>query len=215
MTVLSDLATASNRAVSVNRRGASEKQVTFLASLMEQLGHDADVIGCGCAHTNAILTSKVASGWIGQFLADAKALPPKPAAVSAVNCKAVVDALTAAKGKLKWPKIRFSDVDVKLSIAGDRAKVPGSVNVTSSTGGFGEAVWFGRITPEGVFQPSRQSTQQVEDFLATLAADFHGTVKAHGQNTGNCCFCHQPLTDEVSVKAGFGPVCAKNFGLTR
>ena len=50
MTILSDLHSAADRAEIVNRRGASPKQIEFLASLMEQCGKDARDIGCECTH---------------------------------------------------------------------------------------------------------------------------------------------------------------------
>ncbi len=40
------------------------------------------------------------------------------------------------------------------------------------------------------------------------------TVAArYGRLTGRCCFCSKELTDERSVSAGYGPVCAIKFGL--
>ncbi len=151
--------------------------------------------------------------WLDVGGPDSNSSPaPAPKATTCSNLKAVVAALTAAKGRLKWPKVRFDDADIKLSVAGDRAKVPGSINVTTNAG-FGDAVWYGRILDDGTFQPSAKATQAVEDFLDTLAADFHGAVKANGKNTGNCCFCRKPLTDDASVAVGYGPVCAKNYDL--
>ena len=39
-------------------------------------------------------------------------------------------------------------------------------------------------------------------------------ARSHGHRTGYCCFCGQLLTDEErSVAFGYGPVCAKHWGL--
>lgn len=34
-----------------------------------------------------------------------------------------------------------------------------------------------------------------------------------GQLYGTCCYCWRELTDERSIEAGYGPVCAENRGL--
>lgn len=212
MTLTSDLTAAAGRADMVGR-GASPKQVSFLASLMDQLDLDAAEIGCECTNTHSVLTSRGASGWIGQFLADVKKLPPKAKPTCNVgNLSAVIKLMTDAKASIKWPKIRFEDADIRLTISGDRAKVPGAVNVTSNAG-YGESIWYGRIMPDGTFDPSFKITDAVKDFLTNLAADVVGTVKAHGKNTGNCSFCSRPLDHPASTSAGYGPVCAKTYNL--
>ena len=212
MTLTNDLSAAAARADMVGR-GASPKQVSFLASLMDQLNLDAAEIGCACTSTHSVLTSKGASGLIGQFLADVKKLPPKVKPTCNVgDLSAVIKLMTDAKASIKWPKIRFEDADIRLTISGDRAKVPGAVNVTSNAG-YGESVWYGRIMTDGTFDPSFKVTDAVKDFLTNLAADVRGTVKAHGKDTGNCCFCSRELTVEKSVQAGYGSVCAKTYSL--
>jgi hypothetical protein len=50
----------------IDARPASGKQCWFLANLLHKAGEDADSIGM--ADTNAILTSKKASTFIGDFI---------------------------------------------------------------------------------------------------------------------------------------------------
>jgi hypothetical protein len=38
-------------------------------------------------------------------------------------------------------------------------------------------------------------------------------AKNYGRLTGRCCFCQLPLTRSESIAAGYGPVCAGNYGL--
>ena len=213
MTLTSDLTAAAGRADLIGR-GASPKQVNFLASLMTQCGKDASDIGCECTHTQATLTSKQASHYIGDYLEDVKALPPKaPVKADDVpDLTAVITLLADATAHIKYPKVHFEDANIVLALAGNRARFPGSVNVTSE-GGYGNNDFFGRIHTDGRFEPSRGVTDKVKDFLINLSADVVGTVKAHGRDTGNCCFCSRELTDENSVKAGYGPVCAKTYHL--
>jgi hypothetical protein len=38
-------------------------------------------------------------------------------------------------------------------------------------------------------------------------------VALYGHRTGACVFCSHPIDDERSLAAGYGPICAGNFGL--
>lgn len=46
-------------------------------------------------------------------------------------------------------------------------------------------------------------TDEIEQLKAAL----------HGKMTGKCCFCNSPLIDQKSTDVGYGPVCAKHYGL--
>ena len=119
-----------------------------------------------------------------------------------------------SKAKVKYPKLTFETPDgrtLQLSRAGDRAKFPGSINVTDGRR-YGENIWYGRIV-DGEFRLSRDADDEVTDFLTALAKDPKGFAKAYGVKTGNCCFCNAKLTTDDSNAVGYGPVCAKNWGL--
>ena len=94
--------------------------------------------------------------------------------------------------------------------------MPGSINV-ATPGRYGENEWFGRITRQGEFLPSRKydASQQTAVGLAlqAMANDPAKAAGEFGRLTGRCCFCALPLSDERSTKVGYGPVCAKNWGV--
>lgn len=131
----------------------------------------------------------------------------------------IADLFNKAKVKLKWPKINLSYrvnetqtvYSIRLSMAGERARVPGSINVVNADTG----EWYGRILQSGKFEKSPRCTvpSRIDMLLKTFAQMPVQTAKAHAELTGNCCFCKQTLTDERSVQAGYGPVCADNYGL--
>jgi len=118
------------------------------------------------------------------------------------------------QGKVKFPKITFGKGDdvVRFQRAGDRAKVPGSINVTDGKP-FGENQWFGRIERDGTFKPSRKCTPEVHKLVQDFAADPGGEATKSAKATGNCVFCFKELEVERSRVAGYGPTCAKNYGL--
>lgn len=49
--------------------------------------------------------------------------------------------------------------------------------------------------------------------LGAFEADPHKAGAVEGHVTGNCCFCTLKLTHPESVKHGYGPKCAKYYGL--
>lgn len=102
---------------------------------------------------------------------------------------------------------------IRLSVAGERARQPGTINVAEK-GRFGEATWYGRIKLDGTFEAARDGApQELVAYLAEFAAAPAATAAKHGHTTGNCCFCDRPLTDERSTSVGYGPVCAKKWSL--
>lgn len=126
----------------------------------------------------------------------------------------VIKLFDNAKSHLKYPKIRLTagDNPVVLAVAGNRAKFPGTINV-SDGGPWGDNVWYGRITREGKLEKSRSTTFEVIRVLKALAKDPAKVAEAYGKKYGYCCFCARELTDDRSVAAGYGPVCADHYGL--
>ena len=50
-------------------------------------------------------------------------------------------------------------------------------------------------------------------YLRELWLDPELFVTVHGKNAGMCCFCGMALSTPESTTAGYGPHCAKRFGL--
>lgn len=121
-----------------------------------------------------------------------------------------------AAGKLKYPKLTFDEtavgVPLQLSRAGAQARQPGSVNATDGRP-FGQNIWYGRIERNGTFVPGRDCPAELVPFLKKLGTDTANVAAMYGRRTGSCCFCGLGLTDERSIHVGYGPTCAKNWGM--
>lgn len=119
---------------------------------------------------------------------------------------------------LNHPKITLAvdELTVVLSVAGPHSKAPGTVNVTDG-GGFGTGQWFGRVERTGMWtpglRPDKATIGKVQGLLTRLSEAPAETASKYGKLTGRCCFCNGKLTDNKSLAAGYGPTCAKNFGL--
>lgn len=138
----------------------------------------------------------------------AQAAPPPPT----VDLKPIADFLIAARdrGGLKYPKARFlapGGRELRLTLAGQAAKVPGSIQVNV------DDEWMGRVEPSGQVAGKLQHDPQLLDLLLTIAGNPAEAAKAYGALMCKCSFCNLPLADAGSVEVGYGPVCAKKWGL--
>lgn len=119
-----------------------------------------------------------------------------------------------AATKLKFPKIWLGTPasPIRLSIAGPTSKNAGSIVVTDGRP-YGVNRYYGAIDRNGQMKPGRDLTPAISAELTALANDPEGKAAEFGRLTGHCCFCNAALTDDRSIDVGYGPVCAKNFGL--
>lgn len=178
---------------------------TFAGSLVAQ------------AHERGRLSEKQWA-WVC-YLAAQYQQPQQPQAPAATLPRAVAlfDMLQAAKAQIKFPKVVVwctLEEGYRLSIAGSRAKVPGSLTVTSAEqNAYGERQWYGRILQDGTIHAGRSwptwLTAALERFAAQPALVAQESSRLHGA----CSFCNRGLKDERSTEVGYGPQCAKRFGL--
>jgi hypothetical protein len=132
---------------------------------------------------------------------------PKPEAPK-LNLASIAEFIGRAKAFLKFPKVRFLAPDgkseLRLGITGPDSRVPGSVAVKVND------TYRGLVRPDGTVVGDL--TDLVPSLLA-VAADPVSAAKAYAQLYGQCSFCGLTLTDAGSVEVGYGPICAKHYGL--
>lgn len=125
----------------------------------------------------------------------------------------VIDMFSHAGGRLKRPQVELASADgrrYRLKLATEKARHPGSVYVATSGGQY-----LGRITPDGLWLPSRDLGEHagLVDLLFAFAQNPAEVARQYGMLTGQCCFCRLGLTDPRSLEVGYGPICAANYGL--
>lgn len=132
------------------------------------------------------------------------------------NLSAIVEFIARANKRLKRPSILIAG-NIKLSVAGPNARVPGSINVTDPNKSVDfRPVWYGRILADGTYEPSvaaGDDAPDIADMINKWAADPAWAAAQYGKLTGNCCFCAQKLTDPNSTEVGYGEICASKYGL--
>jgi hypothetical protein len=117
----------------------------------------------------------------------------------------------ASEAGRKFPKMRFQrdGLVLVLSLAGERSRNPGTLNVTDERK-YPNNTWFGRVNLDGTFTAGRDLTPAAREFLEALAADPERVAAEYGKKTGNCCFCGKVLSVACTP---WGPDCAKAWGL--
>lgn len=77
-----------------------------------------------------------------------------------------------------------------------------------------DRIWYGDLSRDGTYDPHTAEADNVATVLRAFAQAPLAMAQNHGYRTGYCCFCGLQLTDEErSVSLGYGPVCAKHWGL--
>jgi hypothetical protein len=140
---------------------------------------------------------------------------PAPAPVVTLDLRAVLADLERARAEgLQFPKARVLAPDgqreLRLAIAGPSSRTPGALQVV-----LGDE-WIGRVLPSGEVGGALAHRTDVQATLRAIAADPETAARAYGRLMGRCSFCFAKLTDDrtgSSVEVGYGPSCAKNYGL--
>jgi hypothetical protein len=131
--------------------------------------------------------------------------PPPPATVMDGGWDAVVELIQGAHDNgLKVIKLRVDGFSIKSDIRPNRRK-----------GGEVAPIWVDSYRGGPLDRSSFVATlKEGHPDFTEFKIDPIGVMTQRGLKTGNCCFCGRHLNDPRSTAHGYGPVCAKNYGLT-
>ena len=122
---------------------------------------------------------------------------------------------TAKGNGLKRMSLRFLDeagAQFSVSPAAATSRNAGMLYVKSADDGY-----LGKIDQQGVFHgawnTAGDATTKAQAALVEFSRDPVGKSKLYGKLTNSCCYCGKELNDPRSVMAGYGPICADNWGL--
>lgn len=139
---------------------------------------------------------------------------PLKADVKVDIAKLVIFLNAATERGLKNPKVRALDhnqSELRLKLAGEKSKYQGAIVV--ERGATWPREFLGMLLPNGETTHSIETSLPLVNALAVIAQDPAAAAKRYAVLMGRCCFCDLPLTDDGSVEVGYGPICAKRFGL--
>lgn len=170
---------------------ATEKQVAFITRLVAERYGDPAAVVPGQSYTLLerlfpVRTKAAASGLIERLLAMPKAAPEEKAS------SIVPPVVKAPEGMHK--------------VGDEIFKVQKAVH--------GSGHLYAKRLVAGEGYGSKARFEYAPGALKVLSVDTLMTLeeaKAWGALYGTCCVCGRTLTDEGSIEAGIGPVCAKKF----
>lgn len=133
----------------------------------------------------------------------------------------------APAGKLKSPAITMGGLlqhegktyDLKFYKGGVASKYPGAINCIALKAYLGGDRFVARIMLDGEIhlpawiKASDATMTALVTNLKAFAKEPQGFVASYGKLIGRCCFCNKGLDDPKSVTRGYGPTCAKKWGL--
>jgi hypothetical protein len=123
--------------------------------------------------------------------------------------------LETASKSLKYPRVRIMAGDAEIVLKASKGKVyieDASEEVFNTYRQEYAKRYYGKVDA-GVFFPAKGCPDEIIAALKAFAADPLEEARKYGNATGRCSFCGRVLTDDASVSNGYGPVCAKKYGL--
>lgn len=147
------------------------------------------------------------------------AMPASPA-LTTLDLTPIVDFLTKAQQSgLKRPKLRVlapdgrTEMRLGLTTSG---VAPGSLSVVVGQDYVGSVRPNGQVAGAKLFNPALKPLPvdpTLQAHLLHIASHPAQAAKEYAALMGLCSFCGKQLTDAGSVLVGYGPVCAKHWGL--
>lgn len=125
---------------------------------------------------------------------------------------------TAREHGAKCPKLTYpagtatSTGRIKLSTSGAQSSNPGRVHVTDG-GAFGSNEYYGRLLEDGTLVSRQPIPEAVLALLQAIDAAPQAFSQLAGWLHGTCCYCGADLSTAESRGAGYGPICARKYGL--
>jgi hypothetical protein len=115
------------------------------------------------------------------------------------------------KADMKKARMTFTvgRLTTTLSLAPAHGKNPDHIYVKCND------QYVGKITPVGHLVARdgyyKMGAQAILDDMVAKGVETY--VLSYGQKSGNCCLCSRKLTDDRSLVAGVGPICAKRYDI--
>lgn len=97
---------------------------------------------------------------------------------------------------------------IRATLAKDDSANPGAVYLKTSNNEY-----IGKITRDGQLRTNSPLNPEQRNDLRNFVVLGHEFLATCGKQTGVCCYCGAELTDPESVERGYGPVCARKYGV--
>ena len=144
--------------------------------------------------------------WAAALKAAQNSTKPKEEARSVdsfPNIRALIDS-ALHNSSLKAPMFKYKGI--KFKMAASNSRHAGRIWV-------GDYPSMGTIELDGTLTSWRGLSDENLAIIKELEANPEQKLAEHGKALNSCCYCSKELSDDRSVDHGYGPICAKNWGL--
>jgi len=119
-----------------------------------------------------------------------------------------------AATKIKYPSIHFwRDIgEIQFYLCGINSRTPGFIRITNSQK-YPNQETYAEINQAGKGLFRKDTSARFKEEIQAICAKPVEEAKVRGIKTGYCCFCCTPIQTKESLAAGYGPICAGNYGL--
>jgi len=126
------------------------------------------------------------------------------------NYKAIFNFLAKAGEKLDWPVIRVIGSNRFIAFKLKYNPMKDTIAVVDLEGD----IYRGLINNKGNwFSNKALKHDSVSPILDKMMTNPSEVLKSFSLHNDKCCFCSKDLTDDPSVKSGYGETCSKNWGI--
>lgn len=126
-----------------------------------------------------------------------------PASSSPVDMSEMLAAMARARESgISSPVLRLGDFN--FALAPDDGVNPGAVYVKRGR------TYLGKFAA-GRFRPVAGCDLETARAIVAAAVDPLAAAVAYGRATGRCSCCGRPLTNDVSIRLGIGPICRGRY----
>src|SRR5258708_1143510 len=135
-----------------------------------------------------------------------------------MNPSKLFDLFDKARQHLKWPSLTIQQYvdEAKFDRAQIRLSSGTDLDIIWVSNGLGKGnpnnKLYGRFSRTN-FIAYRNDVFDIIPIMQELCEDPIKFGALHVQQYKHCCFCNTELTSKTSLFAGYGPICADNWGL--
>lgn len=130
------------------------------------------------------------------------------------SATAIAQLFNRAATKIKYPSLHFwrNIGELQFYLCGNLSKTPGVIRITNAQKYPNQEV-YGEIYKDGKGIFRRDTSKAFQTEILNICSQPIDEAKIRGIKFGFCCFCATPIQTKESLAAGYGPICAENWGL--
>lgn len=135
-------------------------------------------------------------------------------AVTSIDTSELLELFNKAREHIKYPKLVYPiTTGTRLRLYPRVFKNPGNIAVYKDTDEGSLAELVCEITKDGKLFWNKEASIPLRLLTKNVITEPKAKLVTKGKEFKLCCYCGNELTAPASLHAGYGPICASNWGL--